>query len=347
VRAITVKPGEAGSARLDELDDPRRGENDLLVQGVALGVCGTDREIAGGEYGWPPDGRDRLVLGHESLGRVLEAPAGSAFAAGDLVAGIVRRPDPVPCECCAVGEWDMCRNGEYTERGIKQLDGYGAERFTVEEEFAVSLDPALGSAGVLVEPTSVVAKAWEQIDRIAQRACTGGRTVLVTGAGPIGLLAALLAVQRDLDVHVLDLATSGPKPRLVEALGATYHAGPVAEHSSSADIVVDATGAGQVVFDVMQHTAHNAIVCLTGVSPTGRRISADPGAINNALVLENHVVFGSVNAARRHYDQAADALVRADRSWLESLITRRVGLDQWHEALERRDDDVKVVVELE
>ena len=138
--------------------------------------------------------------------------------------GIVRRPDAVPCGPCAAGEWDFCANGEYTERGIKQLHGYGSERWRVEPEFAVKLDPELEDVGVLLEPTTVVAKAWEQIERIGARATFAPHRVLVTGAGPIGLLAALLAAQRGYEVHVLDQVTDGPKPELVARLGATYHA---------------------------------------------------------------------------------------------------------------------------
>ena len=151
------------------------------------------------------------MLGHESLGRVRECPAGSGLSPGDLVVGIVRRPDPVPCACCARGEWDFCRNGRYTERGIKEIHGYGSERWRVEPEFAVRIDPGLEDVGVLLEPTSVVAKAWEQIERIGGRACFDARRVLVTGAGPIGLLAALLAVQRGYEVHVLDRVDRGPE----------------------------------------------------------------------------------------------------------------------------------------
>jgi hypothetical protein len=134
------------------------------------------------------------------------------------------RPGSVPCRCCAVGEWDMCRNGRYTERGIKELPAFGAERWRIEPEFAVPVAPALGALGVLLEPASIVAKAWEHVDRILARACSDARVALVTGAGPIGLLAALLAVQRGLETHVLDVVTEGPKPRLVRDLGATYHA---------------------------------------------------------------------------------------------------------------------------
>jgi glucose 1-dehydrogenase len=94
MRALTVEPGAAGSARLERLPDPTVENDELLVRGIAVGVCGTDREIVRGAYGAAPPGRDRLVLGHESLGRVLEAPRESPFTADDLVVGIVRRPDP-------------------------------------------------------------------------------------------------------------------------------------------------------------------------------------------------------------------------------------------------------------
>ena len=349
MRAITVVPGEKDSARLDEIDEPEPREGDLLVQVLSLGVCGTDAEIVSGAYGWAPEGRHRLVLGHESLSRVLHAPADSGFAEGDLVAGIVRRPDPEPCACCARGEWDMCRNGRYRERGIKELDGFGAERAALEVDFAAKLDPELGGAGVLTEPTSVVAKAWEQIDRIKERACEPLESVLVLGAGPIGLLAALLGSQRGLRVHVLDRVTGGPKPELVRGLGASCHSGSIEDAcgASGADIILECTGVAQLVVDAMTHTAPGAIVCLTGVSARGRSLTVDIGSLNNDLVLENDVVFGSVNANRRHFKAAAQALADADRSWLERLITRRVPLERWHEALERRPDDVKTVIELQ
>src|ERR1700757_2386163 len=228
MRAITVSPGVAHSARLEDIPDPPESDGPVLVRTLALGVCGTDREILDGRYGSAPPGQQRLVLGHESLGAVEAAPNGCGLAPGDLVVGIVRRPDPEPCIACAAGEWDMCRNGRYTERGIKDRHGFGAERFRIEPEFAVKLDPALGILGVLLEPASIVAKAWDHVDRIGGRAHSWQpRRLLVTGAGPIGLLAALIGAQRGLDVHVFDRATSGAKPQLVRDLGATYHNGDV------------------------------------------------------------------------------------------------------------------------
>lgn len=344
MRAVAVTPGRAGSAELVDVPEPAAAEGAVLVRTRAVGICGTDHEIVSGAYGAAPDGEARLVLGHESLGEVLEAPAGSGIRPGDLVAGIVRWPDPVPCGNCAVGEWDMCRNGRYTEHGIQRRHGFLRERWRLPPDRLVAVDAALGDLGVLLEPASVVAKAWDHVERIAARARWRARKALVTGAGPIGLLAALLGVQRGLEVHVLDRGEEGPKPRLVAALGATYHASGVEAAGRDADVVLECTGAPALLFEAMQVPRPNGIVCLLGVSPTGRCASVDAGELSRALVLENSVVFGSVNANRAHWEAAAAALARADRGWLVGLVTRRVPIARWREALEREAGDVKVAV---
>jgi threonine dehydrogenase-like Zn-dependent dehydrogenase len=344
MRALTVHPGTANSIRLDDVPPPSASEGSVLVRALALGICGTDREIVDGKYGWAPAGSERLILGHESLGRVEQAPPGIGIARGDLVVGIVRRPDPVPCPACAAGEWDMCSNGQYTERGIKQRNGYGAELFRVEADFLIKLEPALGRLGVLLEPASVVAKAWEHVHRIGARAARWQPSVaLITGAGPVGLLAALMAAQQGLELHVLDRAREGLKPDLVRALGATYHVGDL--DGLCPDIVIECTGAASVVLEVMARTAPTGIVCLAGVSSGGHKLAFDVGDFNRNAVLENSVVFGSVNANRRHYAAAAEVLAKADKTWLARLITRRVPLDRWQEAFERRDDDIKVILD--
>jgi len=317
----------------------------VLVRALALGICGTDREIVSGEYGTAPPGADRLVLGHESLGEVLEAPPGTGVARGDLVVGIVRQPDPVPCVNCGAGEWDMCRNGRYTEHGIKELNGFGAERWRIDPAYLVKVDRSLGSLGVLLEPASVVAKAWEHTERIGRRGVWEPRRALITGAGPIGLLAALMASQRGLGVHVLERATSGIKPELVRALGGTYHTSAVADIGFDPDVIIECTAAASIVTEVIGRNAPNGIVCLAGVSAGGKKTLVDVGALNRSLVLENDVVFGSVNANRRHYEAAAKALAKADRGWLSRLVTRRVPLAQWSEALENRPEDVKTVLD--
>ncbi|HXJ77300.1 MAG TPA: glucose 1-dehydrogenase [Candidatus Methylomirabilis sp.] len=345
MKAITVEPGKQGSACLEDVPEPDARDGSVLVDAVAVGVCGTDVEIVEGKYGWAPPGRTRLVLGHEGLGRVVEPGRAGGLDRGDLVVGIVRRPDPVPCPNCAVGEWDMCRNGQYTERGIKQIDGYMSERWRIEPEYAMKIDRALGILGVLLEPTSVVTKAWEQVISVGQRALWEPRTVLVTGAGPIGLLAALVGMQHGLDVHVLDRVESGPKPDLVRALGAVYHAGSIASVGFEPDVIIECTGVGQLVADSIEAVGAGGIVCLTGVGSggfTGRRPTADVAA---ATVLKNNVVVGSVNANKRHWYKAGHVLARADRSWLERLVTRREKPENFMHALEREPDDIKVIIQ--
>jgi threonine dehydrogenase-like Zn-dependent dehydrogenase len=344
--ALTVTPGTKGSVAFDEVPEPAADPSLLLVETIAIGVCGTDREILAGDYGEAPPGERRLILGHESIGRVLSAPADSSFHAGDFVVAIVRRPDPVPCPNCAVGEWDMCRNGQYTECGIKKRHGFAVDRFLLEPAFAVRTDPRLGELAVLLEPTSVVAKAWDHIERIGHRATFSPSRVLVTGAGPIGLLSALLGKQRGLDVVVFDRVEHGAKPDLVRALGASYHHGDIKSLAETADITLECTGAPAVIGEVLTSTRANGIVCLTGVSSGGHAVPLDLGALNRELVLENTVIFGSVNANRRHYEKAASALASADRDWLARLISRRVPREKWADALAPSADSIKTILEL-
>ena len=265
MRAITLLPGRPDSAALEEVPEPDPGEGAILVDGVALGICGTDAEIVRGEYGEAPPGAERLILGHESLGRVAEAPEGSGFAAGDLVVGIVRRPDPLPCPSCAAGEWDFCRNGGYTERGIKALHGYGSERWRIDPEFAVKLDPGARRArrahgadhdrrqGVGADRPHHGARA-----RSSRTACSSpapGRS-----ASSPRCSRSSAATRSTCSTA----ARTGRKPELVRALGATYHTGGVRDVDPPPDVIVEATGADQVVLDAMGHTAANGVVCLTG-----------------------------------------------------------------------------------
>jgi threonine dehydrogenase-like Zn-dependent dehydrogenase len=347
MRALTVVPGIPNSAKVVEMPEPPLTDGAVLVRTLALGVCGTDREIVAGLYGSAPPGADRLILGHESLGRVEQAPPGCGLETGDLVVGIVRRPDPVPCPACAAGEWDMCRNGRYTERGIKERHGFGAEFFRIEPDYAIKIDPALGALGVLLEPASILAKAWEHTERIGHRARGfAPRTLLVTGAGPIGLLAALMGLQRGLEVHVLDHNKGGAKPDLVRALGATYHVGEIETLERRAfDIIMECTGVPKVICELLGRGAPGSVTCLAGVTAPGHDFKLDIGALNRDMVLGNETVFGSVNANRRHYEMAAEALARAPRDWLARLITRRLPAERFTEALTPQPGDIKVVVD--
>jgi len=345
MRAITVIPGKQGSVALADMPEPPDGDGPILVQTQAIGICGTDLEIINGEYGTAPPGEDRLIIGHESLGRAIDAAPGTGFGAGDLVVGIVRRRDPVPCAACAAGQWDMCTNGQYTERGIKGRHGYASERYRIHPDYLVAVNPALGIRGVLLEPATVVAKAWDHIEKIGQRAAWAPQKVLITGAGPIGLLAALLSVQRGYQTYVLDLVTEGRKPEMVRRLGATYfHRGNLGEAAAEADIVLECTGHVEMLLEAGPQHARYRITCLTGVSAAGAEATVDPGLLNRNMVLQNSVIFGSVNANRQHYELAAKALAQADPGWLAGLITREVPLEEWEDAYTRRPDDIKATL---
>ena len=345
MKAITVEPKKAGSARFEDFPEPDASEGSVLVEAVAVGVCGTDVEIVTGEYGWAPPGKTRLVLGHESLGRVIDPGPRSSLKKGDLVVGIVRRPDPVPCPNCAVGEWDMCTNGQYTERGIKEIHGFMSEHWRIEPEYAIKVDPSLGILGVLLEPMTVITKAIEQVFLAGQRAFWEPRTALVTGAGPIGLLAALRLSVRNLQVHVLDRAETGLKPELVRDLGATYHTGSALDLDFNPDIIIECTGVGSVIVDSIQKVNAGGIICLTGVGAGGCQ-RPDRSRRRGVGSAEEQC-----DCRQREREQASlvpsgsKSGSRADRKWLSRLITRREKPENFQQALERKPDDVKVIIQ--
>jgi len=351
MKALVVTPGEAGSVRVVDVDPPQPSRDQLLVTVLEVGICGTDHEIVAGEYGIAPPAEPHLILGHESLGRVVDG--GGGFDAGQLVAAIVRRPDPVPCVNCANGEWDMCLNGDYTERGIKARHGYLAEFYAEHPDYLVAVPSTLERVGVLVEPSSIVAKGIEQIYRIQERLVWEPERVLVTGAGPIGLLAAAFLRARGLQVTVYDRASRGRKVELAEALGCDYVVAsdvPLGDRiTRGVDVAVEATGHSPLAFELMDVVGRNGIVCLTGVSGGNRRWEVRTDRINLEMVLENKVAFGTVNANRAHFELAVDALARvADGwpGWLDTLITRRVAFPDHAAAFERGADDIKTVIEV-
>ncbi|MEU3002290.1 alcohol dehydrogenase catalytic domain-containing protein [Streptomyces sp. NPDC006995] len=345
MRAITVRGSGRPGMRISEVPDPRPREDEILVSGVELGICGTDREICSGLFGTPPPGRSWFVLGHEGLGRVSRVPPSAhPLGEGTLVIGVVRRPDPEPCAACSAGEAHGCLNGRYTETGITSLDGYGSELWTARPEHLVPVAENLRDVGILIEPASVVAKAWETIAQLEAGFWSASERVLVTGAGPIGLLAALFARQREREVHVFD-RDGGLRAALVRDLGAHFHSGCADEVARRVrpDVVVETTAAPEVISGVSRGLAPHGVLCLLG-------IAADDGVAaplsSRSTVLGNHSVFGSVSAGLRHFQQAQDALLAAPVNWLPRFVTRRLPLEEAEYAVRRHPEDVKVSVVL-
>jgi threonine dehydrogenase-like Zn-dependent dehydrogenase len=357
MRAMAVFPDER-DVRIIEVSAPElRGEHDVKVRVREVGVCGTDREIASFHHGSPPSGEDRLVLGHEALGEVVEVgPSVRTLSRGDLVVMTVRRPcDDSWCLACRAGRQDFCITGDFHERGIKDADGFMTEFIVEDERFLVRVPRALASVAVLVEPLTIAAKASVDLEAILRRYPWEplGLRALVLGAGPIGLLGAMMLTARDIEtfVYSLDPADSD-KANLVRSFGATYisgrdtQLGELASAIGAVDIVFEAVGIANVAFAALNALAANGVFIFAGLPGKGGAIEIDLDDVMRQIVLKNQVLFGTVNASRgsfeasvRHLEQFMALFPDAVRG----LITERAPLDQ-AVALLRRKKGIKQVV---
>ena len=293
MKAIAIRPGTRDVALLD-LEEPRlRSPHDVKLRMLDVGVCGTDREICAFEYGTPPSGEDRLIIGHESLGEVVET--GSAVTRvrpGDLVVTMVRRPcRQEACVACREERQDFCFTGEFRERGIKEEHGFMTE-FVVDDERYMNVVPAgLRDVGVLVEPLTIAEKALAQVWQVQQRlpwACafTPGEPraychhAVVIGAGPVGLLGAMALVNAGFDTTVYSRgAAPNAKADIVAAIGGHYvdaeqsTVDELARMVGNIDLVYEAAGASKVAFEAMEVLGTNGIFTFTGVP--GRKAPID------------------------------------------------------------------------
>jgi glucose 1-dehydrogenase len=351
VKAVAVVPRQPGSARCLDVNPPPRRRGEVEVRTLAVGVCGTDEEILQGLYGTAPPGADRLVLGHEACGVVDRRAAG--FAAGDLVVPMVRRPCPERCENCAAGEPDMCGSGHYEERGIKQLDGFMAERFVEAPDYLVPLARPLRPIAVLLEPLTVVEKGVGQAFRLQRRLRWRPRRALVLGAGPIGLLGAALARALGLETTLWSRRIGDSRQAWLERIGAgavlasTANLPELAKRLGSVDLVLECTGAPPVIRDALLSLGPNGVLCLLGVSAGEGPVEVPVARWNLQAVLGNQVVFGCVNAHRRDFEAGARHMAAWTRRWpglLDGLVTRQVPPEDFEAAVARQPDDIKTVV---
>jgi glucose 1-dehydrogenase len=340
MKAIAIEPGRPG-LKLVERPTPRVAEPDhVLLRIVRVGICGTDREEASGGRAQSPDGARELVIGHEMLGSVVEV--GSAVTRvrpGQLAVCTVRRPCG-RCGPCAIGRSDMCATGGYRERGIWRLDGYQAE-FTIDsEQYMIAVPPELESIAVLAEPTSVAEKAIDQalrlqMARVPDAATTPhwvcGRRCLVTGLGPIGLLAAMILTLRGADVTGMDIVDAdSARPRWLSTIGGHYLDGrrttPQQMGGHPFDFILDATGVAALEFELISALNLNGVYVLTGIPGAGKPVQIPGAALITRLVLNNQIMLGSVNASVNNFEQALGDLAHARLRWgdhLTRLITLR------------------------
>jgi threonine dehydrogenase-like Zn-dependent dehydrogenase len=339
---------------MENAPDPVPAEGEAVVRVIEAGVCGTDAEIHEGLYGEAPPGSPFLILGHENLGVVESSPAGAHVQPGDLVVATVRRPCPDRCPPCANGQNDMCVTGNFTERGIRARHGFMSERYTESPAYLVKLSPQLRPFGVLLEPMSVVEKGIDHAYRIQQRLAWEPRTAVVLGVGPIGILAAAALRLRGLEVTVTAREKEGSfKDRLLREAGIRYSSTatiPLADlprTTGPVDIVFEATGATSVVFPAMRLLGPDGVCILSRVTGGAQPIEVDVATWNREMVLGNRVAFGTVNAARGHFEAGARDFEIAEAripGWLSRLITRRLPFADINTALVRRPEDIKTVL---
>jgi len=340
MKALAVFPS-ARQVRIVEQDKPRiKTPTQVLLRTREVGICGTDREICDFEFGEPPEGMDRLVLGHEAIGEVVETGSEvRSLKRGDLAVPLVRRPCGRPeCHACQAGRQDFCTTGAYRERGIKQADGFMAEWIVDDEEFLVRVPKQLAEVAVLVEPLTVAMKAVEQIKAIHTRMPLEPRLRgLVLGAGPIGLLGAMTLAANDCDTFVYSLEPAdSEKAALVRSFGASYISGEDASLDALADVagsfhlIFEAIGT-PIAFNALPALAHNGTFILTGVPAERPPEPANTSRIMRDMVLRNQVVVGTVNAGRGAHEDAIHQLAQFMTLFPDAvrrLITRRGSLDQ-------------------
>ncbi len=365
MKAIAIVPGTT-TVKLVERTEPKVSRPDeIRLQVLQVGICGTDREEVAGGRADAPQGQSELVIGHEMFGRVLEiGQSVTRVKPGDYAVFTVRRSCG-KCLPCRMNRPDMCRTGQYSERGIKGLDGYQAEIVVDTEQYVVRVPPELQAIGVLCEPLSVAEKAIEEAvtlqqarlpDAPATPAWLHGRRCLVAGMGPIGLLGALALRLRGAEVYGLDIVDADTaRPRWLEAIGGQYVDGrqvpadQVDDKLGSMDLIFESTGVASLEFNLLDALAIDGVYVLTGIPGGDRPLQIHGAELIRRLVLSNQAMLGSVNAARDHFQMAVDDLSHAQALWgehVKALITERVPYDRFHEAFdEHGPEQIKTVIE--
>ena len=363
MKAIAVFPARREVALVDEGRPGLRTPTDVKLRMLDVGICGTDREICAFQYGTPPAGSDHLVIGHESLGEIVEVgPDVSRVKPGDLVVPMVRRPCAhAECTACRAGRQDFCYTGDFAERGINGLPGFMTELVVDDERWMHVVPRALRDVAVLVEPLTIAEKALLQVSEVQQRlpwACEvrshACHRAVVLGAGPVGLLGAMALVAAGFATTVYSREPApNPKADLVESIGARYRS---AENTSlerlaaavgNVDLVYEATGASRLAFDMMKVLGTNGVFVFTGVPGRRGPIELDTDLIMRNLVLKNQVVFGTVNAGADAFEAAIRDLGEFHRRWPEAvrgLITGRHPVESYRELLVGKPQGIKNVL---
>ncbi len=355
MKAVTVRPGDKDSAELSDRPTPEPKAGEVRVRVIEVGIDGTDIDIYSGAYGEAPPGEERLIIGHEAVGQVDKiGPHVSGHFEGELVVPTVRRGCAESCPSCRQLMPDMCRTGNYQERGISKLHGYMAEYFVDAPDNVIRLPSHLRDIGVLVEPTSICQKAVDAAFKIQERIPWQPQTALVLGAGNIGLLSTFLLRSMGLETYTLDIVPRDTiKASLATRVGANYidrrdaSLIDLPDVIGSPDLVIESTGYSRNAFEAMQIVGRNGIVSLISVTAGQNEEELCTNCIEEKLVTGNRLAFGSVSSNQYHFERSIQHMVDVDRKWpgiYAEMLTRRIPMTDFKEGFSKTPADIKTVI---
>jgi glucose 1-dehydrogenase len=368
MKAVGVLPRKREVALLQHPSPHLTAPTEVRVKVIEVGICGTDREICTFAYGTPPADSEYLVLGHEALGQVVEVgPRVTGFQPGDYVVPTVRRPCAHNhCVSCRDARQDFCFTGDFTERGIKMVHGYMTEYFVEDQSHLNAVPTTLRDVAVLVEPLTVAEKALAQLWQVQGRLNWGdaretapgaGKTAVVLGAGPVGILGAMAMVVRGFRTFVYSRSGDpNPKSELVNSIGARYVSSekvPLADFAKLTgpiDVVYEAVGVGKISFDVMKILGLNGVFIFTGIPPEKPAIPVEADSLMRQIVLKNQAIIGTVNADRTAFQNAIRDLGEFQQRWpaaIRAVITGRYPMEKYRELLLGKATGIKNVISLE
>lgn len=353
MKAVAVRPGTPNSAHLREIDPPSVDDvpngRGVLVRTLQIGVDATDAEINEALYGNAPDGDDYLVIGHESFGVVEEVgSAVTSLKPGDLVTCTVRRPGGSIYD--NIGRNDITSEETYYERGINLRHGFLTEKFVDDVEFMVKVPKELAHLGVLSEPASVVAKGLDQAFLAQQRLQVWRpKVAFITGAGQIGLLAAMMCRLRNMETYVFARTQDpGLKEEICKGYGAHYISTKdrsmqdVAKEVGKPDLIFEATGHSGVAFECMEVLNLNGALIWSSVTGGSRETTVASDKINLEWVLGNKLLVGTVNGNRYHFEDGIAAMALGEAMF--PGVTPRI-LTTPVQGLENPEEIMRLLVE--
>ena len=364
MKAIAITPGKTGVSLIDVLEPVIKSPEEIKVRILQVGICGTDREEVTGGRANPPAGKHQLVIGHEMFGQVVETGTAVTKVKKDDYGVFLVRRGCGQCKACMHGRSDMCLTGKYTERGIKEADGFQSQFVVDKEEFFVKVPAGMKAIGVLTEPMSVASKAIEESMIIQQARMKEfsngnglqGKKALIAGIGTIGLMAAFALRLRGAEVIGMDIVDNNTlRPQILNKIGGQYIDGRQVKVTDlddvigEVDFIFEATGMAKLQLQLIDALGINGIYVVTGIPAENREDTLATGALLQQLVLKNQLVLGSVNAGLHHYEIAVQDLEACLKQWpdeIKSIITETLPYHDYQKAFDHHSvDEIKVVVE--